>query len=68
MEQQNVQIESRCHTCGMRVRAARKPSSVLARVWRWHTGWCPGWNAYVKEMESKGLPAPTTGVNREMVV
>jgi hypothetical protein len=52
----------------MRVRAARRPGSVLARVWRWHTGWCPGWNAYVKELESKGLPAPTAGAKREMVV
>jgi hypothetical protein len=18
----------------------------MARLWRWHTGWCPGWKAY----------------------
>ena len=68
MAQQNVQIESRCHTCGMRTRAQKRPGSVLARVWRWHTGWCPGWNAYVRELESKGLPVPTAGVQRERVV
>jgi hypothetical protein len=58
MTQQSVQIESRCHTCGLRARAEKRPSSLLAGVWRWHTGWCPGWNAYVKELESKGLQVP----------
>jgi hypothetical protein len=19
---------------------------LMARLWRWHTGWCPGWKAY----------------------
>jgi hypothetical protein len=18
----------------------------MSRLWRWHTGWCPGWKAY----------------------
>ena len=56
--QQEVQIESRCHTCGLRARAERKPKSLFARLWRWHIKWCPGWKAYTKELESKGLPAP----------
>jgi hypothetical protein len=56
--QQDVQIESRCHTCGFRARAEAKPRSLIARFWRWHTGWCPGWKAYVKELESKGLEVP----------
>ncbi len=64
MTQQKVQIESRCHTCSMRARAEKRPGSVLARVWRWHTGWCPGWNAYVKELERKGLSVPTVGAQR----
>jgi hypothetical protein len=54
----NVQIESRCHTCGLRARAEQKPDALIARFWRWHTKWCPGWKAYVKEMESKGLGVP----------
>ena len=53
-----VQIESNCHTCGLRGRAERKPDSIVARLWRWHTGWCPGWKAYVQELESKGLEVP----------
>ena len=55
---QEVKIESNCHTCGFRARAEQKPRSLIARLWRWHTGWCPGWKAYVAELESKGLPEP----------
>jgi len=54
-----VRIESGCNTCALRAKAQQNPSSLIARFWRWHTSWCPGWKAYVKEMESKGLPAPT---------
>ena len=43
---EEVKIESGCHTCGFRARAEQKPGSLLARLWRWHTGWCPGWKAY----------------------
>ena len=56
--QQDVQIESRCHVCGLRARAEKKPQSLLARFWRWHTSWCPGWKAYVQELESQGLEVP----------
>ncbi len=35
-----------CATCGLRKRAEAKPNSLIARLWRWHTGWCPGWKAY----------------------
>jgi hypothetical protein len=56
--QQSVLVESKCHTCNLRVRAEAKPKSLTARLWRWHTTWCPGWKAYVKELESKGLKAP----------
>jgi hypothetical protein len=53
-----VQIESNCHNCGLRARAEAKPGSLISRIWRWHTGWCPGWKAYVQELESKGLETP----------
>ncbi len=56
--QQDTHIESKCHTCGLRARAEKKPRSLIARLWRWHTKWCPGWRAYVKELESKGLEIP----------
>jgi hypothetical protein len=66
MTQQNVQIESKCHTCGRRVLAGKRPGSLLAGLWRWHTGWCPKWKAYVKELESKGLEVPTVGARTEV--
>jgi hypothetical protein len=22
----------------------------MARLWRWHTGWCPGWKKYQKAL------------------
>ena len=31
---------------GSVVWAEAHPASWLARLWRWHTGWCPGWRAY----------------------
>jgi hypothetical protein len=53
-----MQIESNCQACGLRARAEKKPRSLIARLWRWHTTWCPGWKAYLQELESKGLEAP----------
>jgi hypothetical protein len=35
-----------CATCSMRARAEANPDRLLSRLWRWHTGWCPGWKAY----------------------
>jgi hypothetical protein len=38
--------EPSCATCKLHRYAERKPRSLLARLWRWHTTWCPGWKAY----------------------
>ena len=35
-----------CETCPMRLKAEQNPKSFMARLWRWHTNWCPGWKAY----------------------
>jgi hypothetical protein len=35
-----------CETCPMRKKAEENPKSFIARLWRWHTRWCPGWKAY----------------------
>lgn len=35
-----------CVKCPMRLRAEKKPKSIMARIWRWHTGWCPGYRNY----------------------
>jgi hypothetical protein len=39
-----------CETCALRMKAEAKPKSFMARLWRWHTGWCPGWKAYQKHL------------------
>jgi hypothetical protein len=44
----------RCETCEMRKKAEANPKSFMSRLWRWHTGWCPGWKAYQKSLTQKG--------------
>ncbi|MBP1598291.1 MAG: hypothetical protein H6Q05_3668 [Acidobacteria bacterium] len=39
-----------CENCSWRKYAERKPHTILARLWKWHTGWCPGWKAYQKAL------------------
>lgn len=46
--------EPRCATCPLRLKAESKPKSLLARIWRWHTGWCPGWKAYQQYLAEQG--------------
>ena len=48
-------LKSKCATCWLRRHAERKPNSLRARLWRWHTTWCPGWKAYQKELAEKGV-------------
>ncbi len=43
-------MASGCATCKIRQKAENKPDSLLAKLWRWHTTWCPGWKAYQKEL------------------
>jgi len=31
-----------CETCFMRKHYEKNPRSLLGRIWRWHTGFCPG--------------------------
>jgi hypothetical protein len=38
--------EMSCATCPMRAKAEKNPKGLMSRLWRWHTGWCPGWKAY----------------------
>jgi len=35
-----------CETCPLRQKAEANPKSFMAWLWRWHTRWCPGWEAY----------------------
>jgi len=40
----------KCEDCKFRRKAEKNPKSLMARLWKWHTGWCPGWNAYQKHL------------------
>jgi hypothetical protein len=46
--------EISCETCPMRMKAEQNPNSLMAKIWRWHTGWCPGWKAYQKTLAEQG--------------
>jgi hypothetical protein len=35
-----------CAECPLRRRAEARPTGLIARLWRWHTTWCPGWKKY----------------------
>jgi hypothetical protein len=39
--------EQNCENCGFRAKYDNNPRSLLGRLWRWHTGWCPGWKQYM---------------------
>jgi len=34
----------------MRKHYEKNPRSLLGRIWRWHTGFCPGWRGYLKSL------------------
>jgi len=42
-----------CEHCRFRAYAERKPNSLIARLWRWHATWCPGWKAYQRELAAR---------------
>lgn len=41
-----TQMSFACETCMTRVRSEANPNSLIARLWRWHIGWCPAWKTY----------------------
>jgi hypothetical protein len=51
-----------CEVCRLRAYAERRPTSLIGRLWRWHTKWCPGWRAYQRhraEQSDAANPAAT---------
>lgn len=48
-----------CENCPLRRRAEAKPNSIIARLWRWHTGWCPGWKAYQAWLQENARSEPS---------
>ncbi|MDY6932627.1 MAG: hypothetical protein SVZ03_00215 [Spirochaetota bacterium] len=43
-------MKSRCENCKLRSYAEKKPDSLISKIWKWHTGWCPGWKKYQAEI------------------
>jgi hypothetical protein len=43
-------MASGCAACKLHAYAERKPRSLIAKIWRWHTKWCPGWKRYQREL------------------
>jgi|GEM_PF-799255 len=39
-----------CEKCPIGSYAARRPASIIARIWKWHTRWCPGWKAHQRAL------------------
>ena len=49
-----------CETCPLRKKAEENPKSLMARLWRWHTNWCPGWKAYQTHLAEQGKSSLTS--------
>ncbi len=39
-----------CSKCPMRAKYDNNPRSILGRLWRFHTNFCPGWKSYMKSL------------------
>jgi hypothetical protein len=49
---ENKTDTQKCATCPMRIKAEANPKAFMSRLWKWHTGWCPGWKAYQKSLQA----------------
>jgi len=45
--------DSNCENCAFRAKYDNNPKSFLGRLWRWHTGWCPGWKSYMNSLDDE---------------
>jgi hypothetical protein len=45
--------EMSCASCPMRAKAEANPKSFMARLWKFHTKFCPGWKAYQKALAAE---------------
>ena len=58
-------MKSKCENCNIRAKAEKNPNSLFARIWRWHTKWCPGWKAYQESLVKK--TETESGVRKETI-
>ena len=45
-----TESKATCENCPLRARYDRNPKSILSRIWKWHTSWCPGWKSYLNSL------------------
>ncbi|HIE17981.1 MAG TPA: hypothetical protein EYP71_07285 [Dehalococcoidia bacterium] len=56
-EKEGLAMKLPCESCKLRRYGEGKPDSLIAKIWRWHTGWCPGWKAYQRKLTREGKSA-----------
>ena len=54
-----------CERCSFRKKYDNNPRSLLGRIWKWHTRWCPGWNSYMRSLDDKERTALARKYNME---
>lgn len=42
-----------CANCKLRAKYDANPKSLAGRFWHWHTGFCPGWKAYMNSLSKE---------------
>lgn len=45
-----------CDYCPIRKHAEEHPDTLKARMWRWHTSFCPMWNTYQERIAVERHP------------
>lgn len=43
--------EISCAQCAWRAKYDANPKSILGRIWKWHSTWCPGWKKYLESLD-----------------
>jgi hypothetical protein len=43
---ENGKEKPKCAECLLREKSENNPNSLMSKIWRWHTTWCPGWKQY----------------------
>jgi hypothetical protein len=46
-----------CASCPIRARYDKSPRSLVGRFWRWHIGFCPGWQRYLDSLDAPARQA-----------
>jgi hypothetical protein len=40
----------KCENCSFRKKYDNNRTSLIGKLWKWHTGWCPGWKDYINSL------------------